>query len=241
MSQLPWLDECGITFPPTSSALDDPNGLLAVGGILTPERLQNAYRHGIFPWYSDGQPPLWWSPSPRMTLDPKHLHLGRTTKKLLKKRKYAVTVDRCFNDVIRHCALVKREHEDGTWITDEILDAYMELHRRGIAHSVEAWHHGELAGGLYGVSIGKAFFGESMFSLESGASKVAFSLLALQLKQWEFELIDCQIYTDYLASFGAEEIDREKFEQKLAKAVDIPHSCDWRELWSIPEFGPELL
>ena len=238
MSQLIWLEEDGVEFPPTHSALDDPNGLLAVGGALTPARLQNAYRHGIFPWYSDGQPILWWSPSPRMALQPENLHLGRSTKKLIKKRRFSVTVDQCFESVIQHCAEVKRQHEEGTWITDEIYQAYTKLNKLGFAHSVEAWDQGQLVGGLYGVCIGKAFFGESMFSLASGASKVAFSLLAMQLQAWQFELIDCQIYTDYLASFGAEEMPREKFEQLLAKAVQIPHSTDWADQWTIPEFGP---
>ncbi|VUD68805.1 Leucyl/phenylalanyl-tRNA--protein transferase [Thalassocella blandensis] len=239
MSQLTWLDDHSADFPPTSSALEDPNGLLAVGGTLSPDRLINAYSQGIFPWYSEGQPVLWWSPSPRMALEPAKLHLGRSTKKLIRKRIFSVTVDRCFDSVIHHCAAVKRQHEDGTWITDEIMEAYAEMHRLGLAHSIETWRDGELVGGLYGINIGKAFFGESMFSLESGASKVAFSLLAMQLKTWNFQLIDCQIYTDYLASFGATEMNRNKFEQKLAKAVEIPHSCKWSQQWSMPAYGPE--
>lgn len=241
MTQLVWLDELGVDFPPTQTALDDPNGLLAVGGALTLPRLRNAYRQGIFPWYSEGQPILWWSPSPRMNLQPEQLHLGRSTRKLLRKKLFSVTVDECFDEVMEHCAMVKRKHEDGTWITDEILEAYQELHRHGLAHSIEAWQDGTLVGGLYGVCVGKAFFGESMFSLVSGASKVAFSLLALQLKEWNFHLIDCQIYTEYLASFGAQELAREDFEAILERAVTLEHPQDWKAQWTLPEFGPDSL
>lgn len=239
MSHLPWLDDDGTDFPPTASALIDPNGLLAVGGELTLPRLKAAYTQGIFPWFSDGQPVLWWTPSPRMVLIPEALHLGRSTRKLIRKRLFRVTVDQCFPDVIAHCANIKRSHEDGTWITDDIISAYCQLHDHGIAHSVEAWQGETLVGGLYGVCIGRAFFGESMFSLTSGASRVAFSVLACQLKRWDFKLIDCQIHTDYLASFGASEIDRESFEALLAKATQITHSSNWQERWDIPAFGPE--
>lgn len=231
MTQLAWLGKAP-RFPNTSSALDDPNGLLAVGGDLSPARLLAAYSHGIFPWYSPGQPILWWSPSPRMVLQPQNLHIGRSNQKLLAKSPFEIRVDTAFEQVIRHCAEVFRPDQDGTWITQEIQYAYIEMHRLGYAHSIESWLNDELVGGLYGMAIGRAFFGESMFSLVSSASKVAFLTIAQQLQRWNYELIDCQIYTDYLASFGAQEIPREQFETLLAQALKDKQAHHWRSEWS---------
>ena len=248
MSDLSWLDQSSIDFPPTERALDDPNGLLAVGGDLSPERLIQAYRKGIFPWYNEGQPILWWSPSPRMVLYPDQMHTGRTLRKLAKKKLFTVTVDQAFREVIDRCATVSRNGELGTWITEEMADAYAHMHEIGIAHSVEAWHGNKLVGGLYGIGLGKVFFGESMFSEVSGASKIAFATLVLQLKKWDFKLIDCQVHTEYLESFGATEIDRKEFESQLAKytpsilTLQQASPCadfNWPANWSMPEFGFE--
>ena len=243
MGELSWLDENNTEFPPSNHALTDPNGLLAVGGDLSPARLVSAYSRGIFPWFSDGQPILWWTPSPRMILRPEQLHIGRSLKKLAKKAPFIIKVDSAFESVIRHCASVPRDEQDGTWITEEMINAYVELHQLGIAHSVEAWQDDELVGGLYGIALGKAFFGESMFSLVSGASKIAFATLATQLHQWSYLLIDCQIHTDYLSSFGANEVPRKEFETLLKMGVpsNIELSqftpTNWKETWEMPESG----
>ncbi len=231
MSELVWLGET-LEFPDTISALTDPDGLLAVGGDLSVARLLSAYRQGIFPWYSEGQPILWWSPSPRTILIPEELHLGRSNRKLFKKAPFAIKVNTAFRDVIEHCAVISRTDQDGTWITPEMLEAYCDLHKANHAHSIEAWQGEELVGGLYGVSVGKAFFGESMFSLASGASKFAFMTLVKTLQKWDFQLIDCQIYTDYLASFGAHEVSRKEFERKLVGAVSSPDSTCWSQDWA---------
>ncbi|SMF31494.1 leucyl/phenylalanyl-tRNA--protein transferase [Alteromonadaceae bacterium Bs31] len=256
MSQVHWLDGADIGFPPTHSALTDPDGLLAVGGDLTPERIVNAYSLGIFPWYSEGQPLLWWTPNPRLVLDPEHLHLGRSTRKLLRKQPFKITVDQNFETVMRHCGTIPRKEQDGSWITEEMVDAYKNLHDLGVAHSVEVWQHDELVGGLYGLALGRVYFGESMFSLVSGASRVAFATLATQLQAWGFELIDCQIHSDYLESFGAKEVSREHFESHLLNSVAKTPRVeslskpwpvqakqkqisifDWREAWQMPEHG----
>lgn len=231
MTHLAWLTD-DIDFPDTSHALEEPNGLLAVGGDLHPERLLAAYRRGIFPWYSGDEPILWWSPSPRMVLSPHRLSTGRSTRKLLNKHTFNVTVDTAFSEVIRCCAQVDRPTQDGTWISDDICHAYTRLHVLGFAHSVETWDGETLVGGLYGIAIGKAFFGESMFSLSSGASKVAFVTLIKHLALWGYDLVDCQIHTDYLASFGASEIPRASFERQLAKAISETACTNWRQHWS---------
>ncbi|WP_339075350.1 leucyl/phenylalanyl-tRNA--protein transferase [Teredinibacter turnerae] len=219
MSQLQWLDADNLRFPPTHSALRDPDGLLAVGGDLSPARLIESYSHGIFPWYSDGQPLLWWTPDPRMVLRPAHVHRGRTLRKLLRQHPFTITVDSAFDAVAQACGTIEREGQDGTWITQEMLAAYSELNRLGVAHSLEVWLQNELVGGLYGIALGTVFFGESMFSRVSGASKVGFSILCQQLENWGFELVDCQIHSGYLASFGAQEIPRATFEKLLAQHV----------------------
>ena len=190
-----------LLFPPPEEA--DASGILAVGGDLRPERLLLAYRSGIFPWYEEGQPILWHSPDPRMVLAPEELHVPRSLVKTLRRRPFELTLDRAFAQVIAACARVPRPDQDGTWITPAMERAYVELHRRGFAHSVETWVDGQLAGGMYGVSLGGVFFGESMFTLVPEASKVALVTLVRQLRVWGFGLIDCQVYTDNLDRFGA--------------------------------------
>lgn len=200
--------------------LAEPSGLLAVGGDLRPERLVLAYASGIFPWYSEGSPILWHSPDPRMVLLAGDLVVNRSLAKTLRRGTYEVRLDTAFPAVIAACAQVPRPGQDGTWITDEMLDAYIALHARGVAHSAEAWRDGELVGGLYGVSLGGAFFGESMFAVEPDASKVAFAQLVRQLARWDIGLIDCQVYTDHLARFGATEWPRDRFLASLGESLN---------------------
>ena len=209
-----FLDAHHIEFPDARLALEEPDGLLAVGGDLRSDRLLNAYRHGIFPWFSDDQPILWWSPNPRCILPPDQLYSSRSMKKLLRKGQFEITLDAAFAEVMRQCA-APREDQDGTWITNEMFDAYSTLHAEGHAHSVECWQDGELVGGLYGIAIGQVFFGESMFSRCSNASKAAFITLVEQLIEWGYRLIDCQVETDHLLSLGAINIPREQFLQQL--------------------------
>lgn len=196
-----------------------PNGLLAVGGDLSPERLLDAYRHGIFPWFSDGDPILWWSPDPRMTLAPRDLRITRSLGKSLRNRSYEVRFDSAFDAVMRGCA-EPRPGQAGTWITAEIRGAYNRLHALGYAHSFETWIDGKLAGGLYGVAVGGMFFGESMFTRERDASKIAFVDCVRYLDAQGFGLIDCQMHTDHLESLGAREIAREEFLQQLRELID---------------------
>jgi leucyl/phenylalanyl-tRNA---protein transferase len=205
-----------LIFPPAHYAED---GLLAVGGDLSPERLILAYSQGIFPWFSEGQPILWHSPDPRMVLLADRLRVPRSLKKTLRKHPYRITLDTAFPKVIEACATVPRPGQRGTWITRSMKKAYLELHRRGLAHSVEAWREDRLAGGLYGVCLGTAFFGESMFAKEPDASKVAFVTLVEQLGRWGIQLIDSQVYTPHLARFGAEEWPRRRYLAALKKAV----------------------
>jgi leucyl/phenylalanyl-tRNA--protein transferase len=224
---IPWLRP-GDEFPPLTRALREPNGLLAAGGDLATETLLRAYRRGIFPWFDDDDPILWWSPDPRMVLFPKELHVSRSMRKTLRSRQFEVTADREFLQVIMGCRK-PRDGIDGTWITDLMVDAYLELHRAGYAHSIETWIDGELAGGLYGVAIGRAFFGESMFTRVTDASKIALIALARQLHAWRFGVIDCQMRTQHLASFGAREIPRAEFAQLLADLVDYgPAPGPWK-------------
>jgi leucyl/phenylalanyl-tRNA--protein transferase len=200
----------------------EPEGLLAVGGDLAPRRLLTAYAMGIFPWYEDGQPILWWSPSPRLVLFPKELHVGRSVRKVMNAGRFDVRCDTAFARVIDRCAEKARPGQDGTWITDEMRAAYVGLHEAGFAHSIEAWEDGELAGGLYGVSLGGAFFGESMFADRDDASKVAFVTIVQQLARWEFDVIDCQVKTDHLERFGAREVPRAEFLSLLQRSVVKP-------------------
>jgi len=210
MIKIPVLDHRGQDFPPIERALAEPNGLLAAGGDLSIERLLKAYSRGIFPWFDDDQPILWWSPDPRAVLFPQDLHISRSLHKTLRSGRFRVTLDQNFDAVIRACS-APRKGAQGTWITEDIIDAYNALHARGFAHSVECWHQDELVGGLYGVALGKLYFGESMFSRMTDASKVAFVHLVRQLEQWGFPLIDCQIMNPHLASLGATLMPRATF------------------------------
>lgn len=208
-------------FPPAEQALRSPNGLLAAGGSLAPPRLLDAYRHGIFPWFNEGDPVLWWSPDPRMVLFPEEFRVSRTLRKTLRRNDFEIRVDTSFEAVMRACAM-PRKGQAGTWISEDMVAAYASLHGMGIAHSVEAWHAGELAGGLYGVGIGRMFYGESMFSRKTDASKVALAHLVAQLQRWNFGMIDCQMTTPHLASLGAREISRAEFVRRLKGLVEQP-------------------
>lgn len=221
---IPWLDN-NASFPPLSHALDEPNGLLAAGDNLTAERLINAYENGIFPWYSTGQPVLWWSPDPRMVLFPAEFRMPRSLVKRLRRHDYEIRVDSAFETVMRACA-APRSDAAGTWITSDMIAAYCELHRLGHAHSVETWINGELAGGLYGIALGRAFYGESMFARADDASKIALAHLVRRLEQRQFGIIDCQMNTAHLARFGAREIPRLEFSQHLAELVNYPQTDD---------------
>lgn len=209
-----------LPLPPPEDA--DPRGLVAVGGDLRPQRLLDAYRSGIFPWYEDGLPILWHSPDPRMVLLASDLRINRSLRKRLKRGTYEIRLDTAFERVIHHCASVPRDGQAGTWITQEMVDAYQRLHRLGFAHSAEAWHDGELVGGLYGVCIGDVFCGESMFAIEPDASKCAFVWLVRQLQAWGIPVIDCQVYTEHLAGFGATEWPRGEFLTLLRELVKAP-------------------
>lgn len=223
-------------FPPTDTALDYPNGLLAWGGSLRPARLLEAYRRGIFPWYSEGEPLLWWTPSPRCVLYPADVYVSRRTRQKLRQRKFAVTADVAFADVMAECA-APRPNRPSTWITPEMLEAYGQLHKMGVAHSVEAWLEERLVGGVYGLSIGRMFFGESMFSLETDASKIALITLCRQLEAWRFGPLDCQVGNPHLLRMGAVEIERGEFEAQLgqytgAPAPDKPWLDEFRGEWA---------
>lgn len=213
------LDE-RLLFPPPEMA--EPSGLLAVGGDLRPERLLLAYSIGVFPWYSEGTPILWHSPDPRMVLAADDLHVSRSLRKTLRQRRFEVRLDTEFERVVDACAAVPRPGQEGTWITTEMREAYSDLHLRGYAHSAEAWEDGELVGGLYGVSLGRAFFGESMYADRPDASKCAFVELVDWMVSWSVDLIDCQVYTGHLARLGAREISRARFLEKLHTALDRP-------------------
>jgi len=206
-------------FPPPELA--EESGLLAVGGDLCEERLLLAYSMGIFPWYSSDDPILWWSPDPRLVLLPDDLRISRSLMQTINKGTFKVTMDTAFESVIKACATVHRKDDGETWITSDMIDAYISLHKSGYAHSVESWYDGELVGGLYGISLGSAFFGESMFTKKSNASKVAFAFLVQQLSKWDFTVIDCQITTAHLKSFGAIEISRSEFLEQLQSSLNI--------------------
>lgn len=217
---IPWLGQKP-EFPPLETALREPNGLIAAGGDLSPERLLAAYRRGIFPWFSEGEPILWWSPDPRMVLVPSELKVSRSLRQRLRRGGYEIRVDTAFREVMLGCARPRRG-QPGTWITRSMLAAYHALHRHGYAHSVETWIDGELAGGLYGVAIGRVFFGESMFTRVTDASKLALVHLVRQLERWEFGLIDCQMRTAHLLSLGAREIPRAEFSRRLQQLIHYP-------------------
>lgn len=224
---LSWLRADDLGFPPLNKALREPNGLLAAGGDLRAERLLAAYRHGCFPWYQDGQPLLWWSPDPRTVLFPDELHVSRSLGKCLRQQRFSVTFDQDFAAVIQACS-GPRAYADGTWITRDMQAAYRTLHGLGYAHSVEVRQGSELVGGLYGLAIGRLFFGESMFSRADNASKVGFVTLVKQLARWGFALIDCQMPTEHLHSLGARAISRERFAGYLECFLDQPSDADWR-------------
>ncbi len=208
-----------------------PEGLLAVGGDLSPKRLLLAYTMGVFPWYSTEDPILWWSPDPRLILEPENLKVSKSLRRTIAKKNLSITMDQEFETVINKCATAKRK-DDGTWIVKEMIEAYIELHQKGFAHSVEVWENDELVGGLYGVSIGKAFFGESMFSTASNASKVALVYLVSILKGWGFSCIDCQMKTEHLVRMGAHEISRHDFLKLLKESVKGTTRIG---KWTLPE------
>lgn len=224
---IPWL-RASDPFPPVERALTEPNGLLAAGGDLSPERLLAAYRRGIFPWFNAGEPILWWSPDPRMVLFPEEFEPSRSLRRRLRRGDYEIRVDTAFTEVMQACA-APRPGQRGTWITPPMMAAYTRLHRLGHAHSVETWIEGRLVGGLYGVAIGRVFFGESMFARVSDASKIAFAHLVAQLRAWGYGLIDCQMSTRHLASLGAREIPRSAFNALLAALTPLPgEPAPWR-------------
>ncbi len=216
-------------FPPLTEAMTDPDGLLAAGGCLSEKRLLKAYRSGIFPWYSPGEPILWWSPNPRLVLFPEQLIVSRSLRKKIRQHIFTCTIDQAFNQVIAACAK-PRSYSEGTWISDDIQLAYQRLHQSGYAHSAEAWLNGELVGGLYGIALGKVFFGESMFHTYTDASKVVFVSLVEQLKAWDYQLIDCQVHSEHLASLGAVNCERSEFITLLNQYCDEPaHIGAWQQ------------
>ena len=228
--RLHWLDprDPDQLFPPTHLAMRDPNGLLAIGGDLTPRRLLRAYAQGIFPWYNPDEPILWWCPDPRAVLHPQELHVARSLRQAVRRSDYAVTLDHAFAEVMEACA-GERHGSRGTWLGPDMKAAYQQLHTLGHCHSVEVWREGRLIGGLYGISLGRVFFGESMFSHADNASKIALYWLCEQLKAWHFELIDCQNNSAHLMSLGAHEIQRDTFLGQLANAVRLSaKSGPWR-------------
>lgn len=219
-----------IEFP--SPHLASEHGLLAVGGDLSQKRLLLSYRMGIFPWFSNDEPIMWWSPDPRLVLYPREIKISKTLKKIIRKNVFKVTMDLAFRDVVHHCADVRLKKDEGTWIVKDMMDAYCRLHESGFAHSVEAWYQGELVGGLYGVSLGKCFFGESMFTRISNASNVALVKLVECLNALSFDIIDCQIPTDHLIRFGAREVSRARFLAQLKKSLETPTK---KGKWQMPE------
>jgi len=229
MIQLHWLEaDPQAPFPPLEQALTEPDGLLAAGGDLTPTRLLNAYTHGVFPWYSEGEPILWWSPDPRCVLFPDKLKISRSLRKTLKKNPFEIRLDTAFAEVMHACAQ-PRAAQSGTWITYEMFQAYVQMHELGYAHSVECWQQGELVGGLYGMAIGRVFFGESMFSRVTDASKVALVHLCDYLRAHGFRLIDSQVYTAHLASLGAEMIPRQRFAELIKQyTAENVHPGKWQ-------------
>jgi leucyl/phenylalanyl-tRNA--protein transferase len=234
-----WLDPNDTLFPDVELALRDPDGLLAVGGDLSVERLLAGYQRGIFPWYSPGQPILWWSPDPRSILLPGSLKISRSLRKTLRKRCFEITLDHDFKAVIEACA-EPRPEQQGTWIVTEMQAAYLDLHKAGYAHSVEAWQDGKLVGGLYGVAIGRVFFGESMFARVSDASKVAFAHLTHCLRIWGFQLIDCQVQTRHLDSLGANRVTRHEFTKMLSHYCPQPgHVGNWDQATCINHWSDD--
>ena len=224
MANMKPLQQATSFFPPVERAMTEPNGLLAMGGDLTATRLLDAYRHGIFPWFNPGEPILWWSPDPRMVLFPQDIRVSRSLAKRMRNGGFEIRIDSVFDEVMRACAAPRPDRQaktSGTWISQEMVAAYSRLHQQGQAHSVEVWQRGELVGGLYGVAIGRMFYGESMFSRVPDASKIALVNLCIQLQRWGFGMIDCQMETAHLASMGARPISRSAFCTKLAVLIDL--------------------
>lgn len=219
---IPWLD-ANDPFPPVEHALREPNGLLAAGGNLSPRRLLDAYARGIFPWFGAEDPPIWWSPDPRMVLPVRELHVSRSLRRAIRSRQYTVTLDTAFDDVVAACAAPSPTRE-GTWITPDMVDVYSQLAALGHAHSVEVWAGRVLTGGVYGVALGRMFFGESMFSRRSDGSKVALAYLVRQLERWGFEIVDCQMSTRHLASLGARDLPRAEFLRHVHRLVRLPEA-----------------
>lgn len=233
MRRIPWLEPGSTDFPPAGFALEEPNGLLAVGGDLSTARLVSAYRQGIFPWYNREDPILWWSPDPRGVLYPDKLKISRSLRKTLKSRRFSVTFDHAFPLVIRACA-EPRSYARDTWISGQMIEAYIQLHEQGVAHSVEVWNsEGELVGGLYGLNIGQLYFGESMFSRDTDASKVGFVHLVKQLEMWGCPLVDTQLPNPHLLSLGAETMERSRFLEILATGIEKPLTPHWELQWSV--------
>ena len=216
---LPELTNNKYLFPDLNSALSSPDGLLAMGGCLSPERIINAYRNGIFPWFSQGEPILWWSPSKRASIAVNHCHISKSMRRLLNKNRFKITLNQAFEEVIHACALPRKTQSE-TWILPEMIDAYLQLFRQGKAHSVEVWLEGKLVGGLYGVAVGTLFCGESMFSTVSNSSKIAFIALNTHLKKHQGEFLDCQMQTAHLQSLGVKEISRQQFVTHLLNCKD---------------------
>jgi leucyl/phenylalanyl-tRNA--protein transferase len=242
MNRLPWLDpfDDSQPFPNPAYALDEPDGLLAAGGSLAPRRLLRAYRNGIFPWYSNGQPILWWSPDPRAVLFTDRIKISRSLRKTIRKGLFSVTFDWAFIQVLQHCSEPRLNQPPGTWINPAMRAAYHRLHELGYAHSVETWREGRLVGGLYGVAVGRVFCGESMFSRMSDASKIALAALCQQLQRWNFPFIDCQMQTSHLASLGAEMIPRALFLELLRRFCRLPGPLgSWRFDPDLPLAGRE--
>jgi len=230
--EIPWLDTDQLSFPDVNLALEEPNGLLAVGGDLSSKRLLSAYQAGVFPWYEEGQPIMWWAPNPRCVLFPSQVHVSRSMRKLLRSSQFEIRCDTAFASVIEQCS-APRSYSAGTWITKAMKAAYIDLHRQGIAHSIEVWENDRLRGGLYGLSIGRVFFGESMFSEVANASKLALIGLCGQLEQWGYPIIDCQVDNPHLRSMGAQLLPRHKFTEYLARfATGGGQAQPWQISWS---------
>jgi len=232
MISLQWLDPNPKTsFPPIETSLQEPDGLLAAGGDLSLDRLINAYKNGIFPWYSEGEPILWWSPDPRFVLPPDEIKVSRSLAKNIRNGPFHISIDTAFEEVIHNCSTQPRDGQDGTWITDEMQQAYIDLHTHGHAHSVECWNGTQLVGGLYGVSSGQVFCGESMFSLQSNASKVSLVQFCHFIQHHGFKLIDSQVHTPHLESLGARMVPRSDYIKTLQQPTDVNMPINWSELF----------
>lgn len=224
---IPFLNPQNIHFPNLESSTEE--GIVALGGDLKPERLINAYQNGIFPWYSEGDPIIWWSPDPRFILYPNSIYISKRMRRILRQKKYKITFDKDFYSVIKNCQQLPRKNQDGTWITKEMCDAYCILHEKNYAHSIEVWHNNELVGGMYGIYLGKCYFGESMFSKVNNASKIALIYIATLFSKLNFDLIDCQVYTPHLNNLGAKYISRKEFIRIIQNSFNKSNSYHWQD------------